>query len=223
MAAGDLENIWMTAPDSTMHSSSACNIIWRDNNNVNRSVKYVYWCPDGVTAKLVWEREDKYTNLNNSVPLLFEWTCPAGTTSITSLSVYVDNAFDGELNKACTIWTKNNDILQSIGNVDTNGTWSLTNETLKVDNVDTTCRNVSITNIQNINVSPGTTYYIYLNCNYYQIQNHNIAYQNTSKNAINFLSSDQWKLVNNNTTLNSNEYSETSMNNLKAEVNGVQV
>lgn len=223
MAAGDLENIWMTAPDSTMHSSSACNIIWRDNNNVNRSVKYVYWCPDGVTAKLVWQREDKYTNLNNSDPLLFEWTCPAGTTSITSLSVYVDNAFDGELNKACTIWTKNNDILQSIGNVDTNGTWSLTNETLKVDNVDTTCRNVSITNIQNINVSPGTTYYIYLNCNYYQIQNHNIAYQNTSKNAINFLSSDEWKLVNNNTTLNSNEYSETSMNNLKAEVNGVQV
>ena len=228
MAAGDLENILMTAPDSTMHSSRARNIIWRDNNNVNRSVKYVYWCPDGVTAKLVWQRDhspvaDKYTNLNNSVPILFEWTCPAGTTSITSLSVYVDNAFDSSLNKVCTIWTKNNDILQSIGKVETNGTWSLTNETLNVDNVDTTCRNVSITNIQNINVSPGTTYYIYLNCNYYQTQNHNIAYPNTSKNAINFLSSEKWKLFNDNTTLNSNEYSETAMNNLKAEVNGVQV
>ena len=57
MAAGDLENILMTAPDSTMHSSRARNIIWRDNNNVNRSVKYVYWCPDGVTAKLVWQRD----------------------------------------------------------------------------------------------------------------------------------------------------------------------
>lgn len=228
MAAGDLENILMTAPDSTMHSSRARNIIWRDNNNVNRSVKYVYWCPDGVTAKLVWQRDhspvaDKYTNLNNSVPILFEWTCPAGTTSITSLSVYVDNAYDSHLNKVCTIWTKNNDILQSIGKVDTNGTWSLTNETLNVDNVDTTCRNVSITNIQNINVSPGTTYYIYLNCNYYQTHNHNIAYQNTSKNAINFLSSEKWKLANDSITLNSNEYSETAMNNLKAEVNGVQV
>jgi hypothetical protein len=181
-----------------------------------------------VTAKLVRQRDhspiaDKYTNLNNSVPILFEWTCPAGTTSITSLSVYVDNAYDGPLNKVCTIWTKNNDILQSIGKVETNGTWSLTNETLNVDNVDTTCRNVSITNIQNINVSPGTTYYIYLNCNYYQTQNHNIAYSNTSKNAINFLSSEVWKLFNDNITLNSNEYSETSMNNLKAEVNGVQV
>lgn len=57
MAAGDLENILMTAPDSTMHSSRVRNIYWRDHNNVNRSVKYVYWCPDGVTAKLVWQRD----------------------------------------------------------------------------------------------------------------------------------------------------------------------
>lgn len=229
MAAGDLENILMTDPDSTMHSSRVRNIIWRDNNNVNRSVKYVYWCPNGVTAKLVWQRDhspvvDKYTNLNNSVPVLFEWTCPTGTTSITSLSIYVDNAYSSEgLNRVCSIWIKNNDILQAVGKVETNGTWSLTNETLNVDNVDTTCRHVSITNIQNINVSPGTTYYIYLNCNYYQASNHNIAYPNTSKNAINFLSSEQWKLNVETATLNSNEYSETAMNNLKAEVNGVQI
>lgn len=223
MAAGDLENILMTAPDSTTHSSRVRNIIWRDNNNVNNSVKYVYWCPDGVTAKLVWQR-DKYTNLNNSYPVLFEWTCPAGTTSITSLSVYVDNAYSSEdLNKVCTIWIKNNDTLQVVGKVENNGTWNLTNETLNVDNSDTTCRKVAITNIQNINVTSGTTYYIYLNCNYYQTHNHNIAYPNTSKNAINFLSSDTWKLNNDTVTLNSNEYSETAMNNLKAEVNGVQI
>ena len=229
MAAGDLENIVLTSPDSAdQRSARVRNIIWRDNNNVNRSVKYVYWCPDGVTAKLVWQRDhstvvDKYTNLNNSVPILFKWTCPAGTTSITSLSVYVDNAYTNALNRVCSVWTKNNDILQAIGKVETNGTWSLTNETLNVDNVDTTCRKVSITNIQNISVSPGTIYYIYLNCNYYQAQNHNIAYPNTSKNAINFLSSELWKLFTESVTLNSNEYSEIAMNNLKAEVNGVQI
>jgi len=226
---GDLENIVLISPDSTQFKSKKVpQIIWRDQNNVNRSVKYVYWCPDGQTAHLVWQRDHspvpvKYTNLNNSVPVLFEWTCPTGTTSITSLSIYVDNAYSGSLNRACTIWIKNDDKLQAIGKVESNGTWSLTNETLNVDDVDTTCRHVSITNIQNINVSPGTTYYIYLNCNYYQTANHNIAYPNTSKNAINFLGSEIWKLNNDQATLNSNEYSETSMNNLKAEVNGVQI
>ena len=43
------------------------------------------------------------------------------------------------------------------------------------------------------------------------------------KNAINFLGSEQWKLNNEQATLNSNEYLETTMNNLKAEVNGVQI
>lgn len=57
MAAGDLENILITAPDSTMHSSRVRNIYWRDHNNVNRSVKYVYWCPDGQRAHLIWQRD----------------------------------------------------------------------------------------------------------------------------------------------------------------------
>lgn len=229
MAAGDLENILMTDPNSTMHSSRVRNITWRDNNNVNRSVKYVYWCPDGQRVHLIWQRDhspvmDKYTNLNNSYPILFEWTCPAGTTSITTLSVYVDNAYSSEgINKACSFWIKDNDILRAIGKVENNGTWSLTNETLNVDNVDTTCRKVSITNIRNINVTPGTTYYIYLNCNYYQTHNHNIAYPNISKNAVNFLSSEEWKLSSDIATLNRNDFSETTMNNLKAEVNGVQI
>lgn len=148
MAAGDLENIILTAPDSTLHSSKVRNIIWRDENNVNRSVSHLYYSPDGTreNLKLIWQRDhspvaEKYTNLNNSDPVLFEWTCPAGTTSITSLSVYVDNAYSGSgLNKACTIWIKNNDTLQAVGKVENNGTWSLTNETLNVDNEDTTCR-----------------------------------------------------------------------------------
>ena len=229
--AGELEHIRPSNPSNGWYVAARTrNINWVDANGISRSISHVYWSPTNNVndRKLIWQRDhspvaEKYTNLNNSYPVLFEWTCPAGTTSITSLTVYVDNAHSGSLNKACTIWIKNNDILQAVGKVENNGTWSLTNETLNVDNVDTTCRKVAITNIQNINVTPGITYYIYLNCNYYQTHNHNIAYPNTSKNAVNFTNSEHWKLFSETATLNSNEFSETTMNNLKAEVNGVQI
>lgn len=88
MAAGDLENILMTAPDSTMHSSRVRNIYWRDHNNVNRSVKYVYWCPDGQRAHLIWQRDHiQRTLLAGDKNVAIEYT-PATNIVISGIEIF---------------------------------------------------------------------------------------------------------------------------------------
>ena len=91
MAAGDLENILMTAPDSTMHSSRVRNIYWRDHNNVNRSVKYVYWCPDGQRAHLIWQRDHVNKILSDfEGHVLIKFT-PNVNTTLNSIGVVCSN------------------------------------------------------------------------------------------------------------------------------------
>ena len=92
MAAGDLENILMTAPDSTMHSSRVRNIYWRDYNNVNRSVKFVYWCPDGQRAHLIWQRDHiQRTLVAGDKNVAIEYT-PTSNITITGIEIFTNSS-----------------------------------------------------------------------------------------------------------------------------------
>lgn len=165
MAAGDLENILMTAPDSTMHSSRVRNIYWRDHNNVNRSVKYVYWCPDGVTAKLVWQRDHsptqedfttiKYNNQPTDKAILVKFT--ANTNVIETVEFWTTDTHS--LNNQCIIVYDEN--INSAQRVEINyNDFSYVAEQLSIDGVVTNVYHWTISNI-NAYVNSGTTYYLY--------------------------------------------------------------
>lgn len=221
MAAGDLENILMTAPDSTMHSSRARNIIWRDNNNVNRSVKYVYWCPDGVTAKLVWQRDhstvvDEYNDVfNSSQKILLKYR--ASTSTITSLKLWSNSAHTHFNNVIKILNASTGDTIYNIQDAG----FSFDTDTLTVNGTSKTVYTIYKNNL-NIQVSEGTDYYIYLGVTYpsgdgYWVP---LVYSNATGNYAEFIS-DDWRLQDNTNILSML----TSYNNykLKAEVNGAQV
>lgn len=222
MAVGDLENILMTAPDSTMHSSRVRNIIWRDNNNVNRSVKYVYWCPDGVTAKLVWQRDhspggDAYSDVfNASQKILLKFT--ATSSSITSLKLWSNNEHQHYTETIKVINASTGDCIyeQHQG-----ANFSYGTDTLTVNGTSKTVYTMYSDNL-NIQVSEGTDYLIYFGITYpgdnsYWVP---LVYDNATGNYAEFIGED-YHLTNQNNILSMI----TSYNNykLKAEVNGVQV
>lgn len=218
MAAGDLENILMTAPDSTKHSSKTRNIIWRDNNNVNRSVKYVYWCPDGVTAKLVWQR-DHYNysdSFKSSQKILLKYH--ASTSTITSLKLW-SNSDRSHYNNVIKILNAStgDTIYYTMNYVG----FSYDTDTLTVNGTSKTVYTIYKNNL-NIQVSKGTDYYIYFGVTYPSDDGYwvPLVYSNSTGDYAEF-TSDDWRLQD-----NSNILSElTSYNNykLKAEVNGAQV
>lgn len=170
MAAGDLENILLTAPDSTMHSSRVRNIIWRDNNNVNRSVKFVYWCPDGVTAKLVWQRDHsptqedfttiKYNNQTTDKAILVKFT--ANTNVIETVEFWTNDLH--ELNNPCIVLYDNSINYVNRKSLNVND-FSHVTEQLSVDGTITNVHHWTISNI-NVSVNSGTTYYIYVGIMY---------------------------------------------------------
>lgn len=228
MAAGDLENILMTAPDSTMHSSRVRNIYWRDHNNVNRSVKFVYWCPDGVTAKLVWQRDHtpvstSYTTLKENGSTLdrayaFKYTATSSPitqidiwsyfqyTNIYNMHVYV---FDSNFNK---IFSSKNSMSVSyiVSTLDVDGT---------VQNVN----QFRFTNL-NISLTSGSTYYIYASPLYYD--NHYVMPYVKSTGTANydialFRVSDS--VIEENSSFTSNQYRIITSTQPKIEINGVQL
>ena len=218
MAAGDLENILMTAPDSTMHSSRARNIIWRDNNNVNRSVKYVYWCPDGVTAKLVWQRDhstvvDEYSDpFNASQKILLKYR--ASTSTITSLKLW-SNSDRSHYNERIKILNASTgDTIYTMQDAG----FSYATDTLTVNGTSKTVYTIYKDNL-NIQVSEGTDYYIYFGITYgsYWVP---LVYSNATGDYAEF-TGEEYKLQDSTNILSKL----TSYNNykLKAEVNGVQV
>lgn len=221
MATGDLENILMTAPDSTMHSSRVRNIIWRDNNNVNRSVKYVYWCPDGVTAKLVWQRDhstvvDEYSDsFNASQKILLKYR--ASTSTITSLKLW-SNSDHAHYNNVIKILNASTG--DTIYNINQNTGFSYDTDTLTVNGTSKTVYTIYKANL-NIQVSEGTDYYIYFGVTYtadgYWVP---LVYSNATGDYAEFTGDDH-NLQNNTNILSML----TSYNNykLKAEVNGAQV
>jgi hypothetical protein len=221
MAAGDLENILMTAPDSTMHSSRARNIIWRDNNNVNRSVKYVYWCPDGVTAKLVWQRDhstvvDEYSDsFNSSQKILLKYR--ASTSTITSLKLW-SNSDHNHYNEVIKILNASTG--DTIYNIYQNIGFSYDTDTLTVNGTSKTVYTIYKDNL-NIQVSEGTDYYIYFGITYpaagYWVP---LVYSNATGDYAEFTGEDYYFQGSTNILSMLTSYSDHK---IKAEVNGVQV
>ena len=239
MAAGDLENILLTAPDSTMHSSRVRNITWRDNNNVNRSVKYVYWCPDGVTARLIWQRDHtpvtvKYKNiLNSNIWVMFKWT--ATQTYLDSIKIWAVNEGSGQnsINGNLYIYRKRQDGLgEYFTHTSTdipNGDISIGTDTLNVNNADITVKTLTITNIQNCggmsNFTVGDEYYIFIN----PIYNGNLwvpifYVEGQSEYLTDDTNNDMWKSGNNSYLLHNDSFFEGyGTDKPKIEVNGVQI
>lgn len=165
MAAGDLENILLTAPDSTMHSSRIRNIIWRDNNNVNRSVKYVYWCPDGVNTKLVWQRDHspvgpqyttiKIDNTETSKAIAVKYV--ATSEPITKIEILTH--FQGNINNP-NIFVYNSTITSCQKITYQYNDAQFVSEEVNLDNVTTNVYKYTINNL-NIQLNSGETYYIY--------------------------------------------------------------
>lgn len=223
MAAGDLENILMTAPDSTIHSSRVRNIIWRDNNSVNRSVKYVYWCPDGVTAKLVWQRDHspvgyEYNDVfNASQKILLKYH--ASSSSITSLKLWSNN---DRSHYTETIKILNASTGDTIYETHQSANFSYGTDTSTVNGTSKTVYTIYANNL-NVQVSEGTDYYIYFGVTYPDNSSNYwvpLVYNNATGNYAEY-NGDEYRLQNNDNILSML----TSYNNykLKAEVNGVQV
>lgn len=171
MAAGDLENIVLVAPDNTQFKSKLVrNIYWRDHNGVNRSVKYVYWCPDGQRARLVWQRDHsptqedfttiKYNGQPTEKAILVKFT--ANTNLIESIEYWTRDIHN--LNNPCIIlYDENLNSAQRIS-LDTHN-FSYITEQLSIDGVATTVYHWTISNI-NVGINSGTSYYIYASVQY---------------------------------------------------------
>lgn len=217
MAAGDLENIVMTVPDSTMHSSSRVrNIIWRDHNNVNRSVKYVYWCPDGQRARLVWQRDhtpvqDNFIELSDN-QILFKWVATSNT--ITSVKHWCKITGQYYVN-LLTIFKSDGTLLTYQDNAEI----SLTDSTLLVNGQTISVKVAELTNL-NINVTQGETYYICLTRYNNQSYLKPYAYNDISGDYWTVPISLDWQLKQ---SMQSGNYQSHSDYKIKAEVNGVQV
>lgn len=172
MAAGDLENIILTAPDSTLHSRKVRNIIWRDDNNVNRSVSYLYYSPDGTreNLKLIWQRDHsptpedfttiKYNNQPTDKAILVKFT--ANTNTITTIEYWTRDTHS--LNNPCIILYDANINSAQRFSLDVNQ-FSYVTEQLSIDGTVTTVYHWTISNI-NVGINSGTTYYIYAGVQY---------------------------------------------------------
>ena len=226
MAAGDLENILMTAPDSTMHSSRVRNIYWRDHNNVNRSVKYVYWCPDGVTAKLVWQRDHSpvstvYTTLKSSGSdlnrqYLFRYV--ATSTAITTINVWSPCTEGNPYNAKVYVYNSNFNRIYS-----NSVTPSIIVNRLNIDGTTQQINEYSFS--PNVNgLTTGATYYIYANFVYHN-NVHIMPYvvangANTYPYYLLNLSDDK---IENATTLSLSDYDVLQASQPKIEINGAQI
>jgi hypothetical protein len=226
MAAGDLENILMTAPDSTMHSSRVRNIIWRDNNNVNRSVKYVYWCPDGVTAKLVWQRDHtpvvvSYTTLKSSgsdVNRQYLFKYVATTNAITTINIWSSCTEGNPYNAKVYVYDSNFNRIYSNAVTPSIIVASL--------NIDGTTRQINEYSFSpNVNgLTSGKTYYIYANFLYHD-NVHIMPYvvsngANTYPYYLINLTDDQIESSN---TLSPSQYDVLQASQPKIEINGAQI
>lgn len=174
MAAGDLENIVLTSPDSAAQKSARVrNIIWRDETNVNRSVKEVYWSPDGISAKLVWQRDHspiavKYKTVlqtgdqANGAYTAIKFT--AQSTEITKLKIW--SMIDGNHSVSRNIYVYNSDgtffkqLSQDATDI------AVSTETLNVDDQDQTVYTAEWTNLNNkglTGLTIGNDYYVFVN------------------------------------------------------------
>jgi hypothetical protein len=220
MAAGDLDNIVLVAPDSTLTSKLVRNIYWRDHNNVSRSVKEVYWCPDGVTAKLVWKRDhspggDEYSDaFNTSQKILFKYH--ATSSSITSLKLW-SNSDHNNYNEVIKILNASTG--DTIYEMHQGVSPSYSTDTLIVNGTSKTVYTLYKDNL-NIPVEEGTDYYIYFGTAYTSDYWVPLVYSNATGDYAEFIGEDYYLQQNTNILSMLTSHNDHK---IKAEVNGVQV
>ena len=196
----------------------------------------VYAIPAGVTITsvadlqnyVVWEKiySSSYIALNNQHPILFKWTAPTGVTSIDSATIWLDTQND--YGKYMTVWTENNDTLTCIAKLETGNfsTISLTDDTLTINGQTVNVKKfyVTINSSSRVSVTPGNTYYIYLDSATYQNpKTKNYAYQDIQGEYKTLkLDSDYYKITDGVGTQILN-YQTISTNKIKAEINGVSI
>lgn len=204
MAAGDLENIVLTSPDSAAQKSARVrNIIWRDETNVNRSVKEVYWCPDGVTAKLVWQRDHspigpqyttiKIDNVETNRAIAVKYV--ATSQPITTIEILTH--FQGTMNNPC-IFIYNSTMTSSQKITYSSNDASFTAEEVSLDNVTTNVYNYTINNL-NIQLNDGETYYIYAGMQYADNAQYHatpLVEKNTNTGNYKILTGEDWSFDN---------------------------
>lgn len=196
----------------------------------------VYAIPAGTTITsvaqlqnyIVWEKiyEYSYIALNNPRPILFKWTAPTGVTTIDSATIWLDTPND--YGKYLTVWTENNDELTCIAKLETGNfsTISLTDDTLTVNGQTVNVKKFSVTinSGSRVSVTPGNTYYIYLDSATHQSPtSKNYAYQDIpGEYKTLLLDSDYYKVANGVGT-QILTYQTVSTNKIKAEINGVSI
>lgn len=223
MAAGDLENIVLTSPDSASQKSKLVrNIIWRDATNVNRSVKEVYWCPDGVTAKLVWQRDHSPTQteyndvFNSSKLILFKYK--ATSSSITSIKLWTNNNPGVTYNWFVKIVDSQGNHVYSNSQINSNNI-NISEDTLIVNGSSKTVYTV-LANSLNINgLTTGNDYYISFNYLYGGNHYPPLVYKDETGNYGDF-NGQESQLEQNTDNISFTIYNDHK---LKVEVNGAQV
>lgn len=228
MAAGDLENIVLTSPDDASQKSKLVrNIIWRDATNVNRSVKEVYWCPDGQRARLIWQRDHtpvttSYTTLKEEGSTLdrayaFKYTATSSPITQIDIWSYFQNA--NIYNMHVYVLDKNFNKVFSSNSMSAS-------HIVGTLNVDGTTQNVNQFRFTNLNISltSGNTYYIFASPLYYN--NHYFMPYVKSTGTANYeyalfrVSDDK---IEQNSSFTSDQYRKITGTQPKIEINGVQI
>lgn len=194
-------------------------------------VNKVYAIPAGVTVTLanlqnyvVWEKAHEYIALNNSETILFKWTAPTGVTTIDSATIWLDAP--NEHGKYMTVWTESNNELTCIAKLETGNfsTTSFTNDSLTVNGQTVTVKKfaVTINSASRVSVTPGNTYYIYLDCATHQYPgSKNYAYEDI-QGEYKINKGEYYRIVNGVGTQILN-YQTVTTNKIKAEINGVSI
>ena len=102
MSAGGMT---VTHPDTTVYTGDVKQIVWTDGANIQRSIKQVYWSPDGVNAYLVWPKPTAKKLINDPTQgqyLMVKYK-PASNINVSKVAVLVDPSGNGSASDCLVI------------------------------------------------------------------------------------------------------------------------
>ena len=86
MAAG---GILVTHPETTIYTGNVNRIVIVDGNGVQHDVQQVYWCPDGIEAKLVWPAISRTLLAGDKcVAIELDLTNETSDITVTSIEIF---------------------------------------------------------------------------------------------------------------------------------------
>lgn len=85
--------ITVTHPDTIIYTGNVNRIVIVDGNGVQHDVRQVYWCPDGIEAKLVWPALSK-TLVAGTQFVSFEFI-PTEDITLDHIGIFTSDAYTG--------------------------------------------------------------------------------------------------------------------------------